>query len=430
MEFLVILILIILNGVFAMAEIAIITAGRSKLQKKLQEGDNGAQAALDLKKLPNRFLSTIQIGITLVGIFAGAYGGVTIAESFAEFLHKIPIIDLYADGIALVLVVSVITYLSLLIGELVPKRIALQNPVKIACKLAGSMVMLSKISKPLVDLLSKSTESVLKILNIKPNSEPTVSDDEIKILLSEGAKSGVFEKTEKEIVERTFKLSDRKVNTLMTPRKEIIWLEFDSSFKKVRHKIVNNPHAFYPVCRDSIDKVIGIVRTESLLTEFLADEKIDFINNLQKPIFIPESMDGLKVLEMFKKTGLHMALVVDEYGNVQGVISITDILEAIVGDIPSYDEHDEKDIVKRDDGTYLIDGLTPIDELKEYFGISKIPEERSGNFHTVGGFITNRIGSIPKTSDKIEYDSLKFEVMDMDGNRVDKVLITFLDKKN
>jgi putative hemolysin len=424
MEIIIVLLLIVLNGAFAMSEIAIVSARKSKLQKQAQEGNKNAQVALDLAKSPNRFLSTVQIGITLIGIFAGAFGGATIADSLAKQLTTIPVIAPYSEAVALTIVVSVITYLSLVIGELVPKRIALNNPEKIAITVAQPMEKLSRISYPLVSLLSISTDWVFRILRIKKSPEPTVSDEEVKILLREGMQTGVFESAEKDIVERTFRLSDKKVNTLMTPRKEIIWLDVDSSFKTIRGKITDSPHAHFPICRDTIDKVIGIVRTESLLTDFLAEEKINLKKILHKPLFIPESMDGLKVLELFKKSGIHMALVVDEYGNVQGLISLTDILEAIVGDIPTINEMEEKEITKRDDGTFLVDGLTPIDEFKDYFKIRKLPEERSGIYHTVGGFVTNNIGRIPVSGDSFELDQFRFEVMDMDGNRVDKVLIS------
>lgn len=423
MEIIIVLLLILLNGMFAMAEIAVVSARKAKLQKQAQDGNKNAQIALDLAKSPNRFLSTVQIGITLVGIFAGAFGGATIAESLAKQLATISVLAPYSDALALTIVVSLITYFSLVIGELVPKRIALNNPEKIATIVAPSMEKISHYSYPIVYLLSISTEWVFRILRIKKSTEPTVSDEEIKILLREGTQTGVFEVAEKDIVERTFRLSDKKVNTLMTPKKEIVWLDIDSSFKKIRSKITKHPHTHFPVCRDTLDKVIGIVRTESLLTNFLAEEKIDLKKILHKPLFIPENMDALKVLELFKKSGVHMALIVDEYGNVQGLLSLTDILEAIVGDIPTINELDEKEITKRDDGTFLVDGLTPIDEFKDYFKIRKLPEEKTGAFHTVGGFVTNNLGRIPVAGDSFMSEAFRFEVMDMDGNRVDKVLV-------
>ncbi len=428
MEIFIVLLLIILNGIFAMSEIAIISARKAKLQKQAQEGNKNAKAALELAKSPNRFLSTVQIGITLVGIIAGAFGGTAIAGSLAIQLATVPLFATYSEQIALTIVVSVITFLSLVIGELVPKRLALNNPEKIAALVAQPMNTLSHISSPLVSLLSFSTEWVYRSLGMKPSAEPLVSDEEIKILLAQGTQSGVFELEEKDIVERTFRLSDKKVNRLMTSRKEIVWLDIDSPFKLIRSKITKKAHSHYPVCRDTLDKVVGIVRTENLLRDFLAEEKIDLRKILHKPLYIPESMDGLKVLELFKKSGIHMALIVDEYGNVQGLISLTDILEAIVGDIPTINELEEEEIIKRGDGTFLVDGLTPIDEFKEYFKIRRLPEERSGIFHTVGGFVINNFGRIPVTGDKFELEQIRFEILDMDGNRVDKVLVVPLNK--
>ncbi len=407
-----------------MSEIAIVSSRKSRIQQQANEGNKGAKAALELVKSPNRFLSTVQIGITIVGIFAGAFGGATIADSLAQQLMLIGLSPPYSDSLSLVIVVSSITYLTLVIGELVPKRVALSNPEKIAVFIARPMNKLSVIASPLVSALGISTDLLLRFLHIKDPVGSSVTDEEVRILLREGTRVGVFELAEKDIVERTFRLSDKKVNTLMTPRKEIIWLDIDSSFKILRNKITKNHHSHYPVCRDSLDKIIGVIRTEHLLTNFLADEQIDLTKHLHKPLFIPETMDGLKVLELFKKSGIHLAIVIDEYGNVQGVLSLTDILEAIVGDIPTINELDEEQVIKRDDGTYLVDGLLPVDEFKEYFHVRKLPGERTGAFHTIGGFITYKIGSIPVSGESFELEGLKFEVLDMDRNRVDKVMIS------
>lgn len=406
-----------------MAEIAIVSARKSKLQQQANEGSKNAQAALSLAQSPSRFLSTVQIGITFIGIFAGAFGGGTIAKSLSSELRNIPVITPYADNIAIFLVVALITYLSLIIGELVPKRLALNNPENIAKFVAYPMNTLSSLASPFVSLLTISTDWILRLLQMKKSIEPTVSDEEIKMLLGEGARLGIFNVAEKDIVERTLKLSDKKINSLMTPRKEIVWLELDSPFKTLRSKIAKHPHAHFPVCRDNLDKVVGVVRAEDILTNFLLEEKIQLQKFIHKPLFVPESMDALKVLELFRKTGIHMALVIDEYGNVQGLLSLTDILEAIVGDIPSINELGEREIVKRDNGTYLVDGLVPIDEFKEYFHIRKLPEERSGVFHTIGGFVMRKLGRIPASGDKLEWGEYMFEIMDMDGNRVDKILI-------
>lgn len=423
MEIIIILLLIILNGIFAMAEIAIISARKSKLQKQADEGNRNAQTALNLAQSPGRFLSTVQIGITFVGIFAGAFGGETIAVSLSEKLSTIPLLTPYAKGISLFLVVAFITYLSLIIGELVPKRIALNNPVTIAKFVATPMNVISSLASPLVSLLTVSTDLVFRLLKIKPSSEPFVSDEEIKLLMMEGARKGIFNLAEKDIVERTLKLSDKKINSLMTSRKEIDWLDINSPLSTLKNKIAKHPHANFPVAENGLDKVVGIVGSEDILTNFLLNEKIQLQKLIHKPIFVPESMNALKVLELFRKSGIHISLVVDEYGSVQGLVSLTDILEAIVGDIPSLDELNHKEITKREDGSFLVDGLVTIDEFKEYFKIKKIPEEHSGIFHTIGGFVIYKLGFIPSSGDKFEWENYKFEIMDMDGNRIDKALI-------
>ena len=424
MEIIIVLLLIALNGVFAMAEIAIISARKSKLQQQANDGNKNAQAALDLAKSPSRFLSTVQIGITLVGIFAGAFGGATIAEDLARHLETTPLLAPYSETVALIIVVTVITYLSLIVGELVPKRLALSNPEKIAMLVARPMNRISRITSPIVSLLSISTDRMLKVIGVKDAATPAITDEEIRILLREGTQAGTFELAEKDIVERTMRLSDKKVKSFMTPRKEIVWIDIESPFKTIRNKITKKPHAHFPVCRDSLDKVVGVIRTENLLVDFLAEEKINLKKLLNKPLFIPESMDGLKLLELFKKSGIHMALVADEYGNTQGLISLTDILEEIVGDIPAINEFTEKEILRRDDGTSLVDGLVTVEEFKDYFHVKRLQGERTGTFHTIGGFVTNKIGRIPISGDDFVFGNFKFEVVDMDGNRVDKVLIS------
>lgn len=406
-----------------MVEIAVIAARKSRLLQLANEGSKRAQAALELKNSPNRFLSTVQIGITLVGILAGAFGGATIAENLAVYFETIPPIAPYSEGIGIAIVVAAITYLTLIVGELVPKRLGLSNPELIASYAARPMRILSFLSTPFVYLLSVSTDFILQILHVK-SKEEIVSAEEIRMLIKEGTRLGVFEAAETDIVERTLQLGDRKVNMLMTPRKAAVWLDIDSSFKAIRSKVAKYPHSHFPVCRDTLDKVLGVVRTEDILANFLIEERIDLRKFIHKPLFIPETTDGLKVLELFKKSGIHMALVVDEYGNVQGIISMTDILEAIVGDIPTIDELEEKEIMKRDNGTFLVDGLAPIDEFKEYFHINKLSGEKSGNYHTIGGFVMYKLNRIPVAGDNFEIESLKIEVMDMDSNRVDKILIT------
>ena len=424
MEILIVLFLILINGILAMAEIAVVSSRKSKLQQQANDGNKNAEAALELANNPNRFLSTVQIGITLVGIFAGAFGGATIAESLSLQLSQVPFLGPYSDALGLGIVVIAITYLSLIIGELVPKRVALNYPETIAAFLARPMVTLSQISSPLVSLLAVSTDFILGALRIKPSDKPSVSEEEVRMLIREGTRTGVFEVAEREIVERTLLLGDKKMNSLMTSRKEVVWLNIDSSYKITREKITKHPHSHYPVCRDSLDKVIGVVRTEDLLTNLLLEERLDLRRYIHKPLFVPESMDVLHALELFKKSGIHLALIVDEYGNVQGLLSLADVFEAIVGDIPAINELADEEIVRRDNGTWLVDGLVPIDEFKERFQIKKLPGEKTGVFHTVGGFVMHKLGRVPVSGDGFEFGEYRYEVIDMDANRVDKVIIS------
>lgn len=428
MEFAIVLLLIVLNGVFAMAEIALVSSRKSRLQKQAQEGNARAQIALELAKNPTRFLSTVQIGITFIGIFAGAFGGETVARQFASVLKHIHFLAGYSDQLALFLVVVLITYLTLIIGELVPKRIALTHPEKIAKRIARPMKVISSFAFPLVTVLTFSSDVVIRLLGIKPSTEPSVSEEEVKMLLREGTSVGVFNRAEQDIVERTFKLDDKKIISFMTPRQEIRWLDIDGTFKNLKRLIGKHPHSYFPVCKDSLDKVLGVVRTEDLLASFLMEDKFDFAKCLHKPIYVPETTEVWKVIELFKRTGIHMALVVDEYGSILGLISLADILEEIVGDIPNVDEIDDRDIMKTKDGSYLVDGLISIEDFKAYFKIHKLPEEQTGDFHTVGGFIMEQLGRMPNEDDRFESSGLRFQVVDMDGNRVDKVLITRLNK--
>ncbi|QQG44606.1 MAG: HlyC/CorC family transporter [Candidatus Roizmanbacteria bacterium] len=428
MEIFFILLLIVLNGIFAMAEIAIVTARKSRLQHKANEGDKNAKIALDLANNPIRLLSTIQIGITSIGIFAGVFGGATIAESLSKQFDVFPFLDPYSDALALTIVVAVITYLTLVIGEIVPKRLALSNPEKVASFIAGPMNFLSNFSSPLVTLLSISTDWIMKLLRIKSLKEAPISEEEIRALIKEGARIGILKLAEKDILERIFKVADKKVNKLMTPRNDIVWIDIDDTFESIRNKIVSDTHSYYPVCRGSLDKVIGLIRTEDILSDFLVEGKINLNNVLLKPLFVPESTDTLHVLEQFKKTGVHMALIVDEYGSIQGLVWLQDILEAIVGEIPKAEKEEEKDIVKREDGSYLVDGLVTIDEFKDYFKIKKIPGEKSNNFHSIGGLVMTKVGRIPVAGDSFEMEPFRFEVIDMDANRVDKVLVIPLSK--
>lgn len=423
-EILIVLLLIILNGIFAMSEIAIITARKSRLKQLAHDGNKNAQAALELSQSPNRFLSTTQIGMTFIGIFAGAFGEKTITANVAEYFKTVPLISPYSETLALALVVAVLTYFTLIVGELVPKRIGLNSPEKIAKIFAMPMSLISKIASPLISILSESTDFLLRILRIQSKEDPMVSEEEVRMLIREGTRAGVFQIAEKDIVERTFSMSDKKVQSLMVHRGEIVYLDVDNTFAGLKKKIVKRPHSYYPVVKVSLDKILGVIRTEDILTNFLIEGKIDLRKHLHKPLYVPEGTTGLKVLELFKKSGIHVALVIDEYGSVQGLVSLNDILEAIVGDIPTINQLEEKEFIKREDGSFLVDGAVPIDEFKDHFNIKKLPSEKTGLFHTIGGFVMDRIGRIPISGDKFEIDNFRIEVMDMDGHRVDKILVS------
>lgn len=423
MEMVVIFILILVNGLFAMAEIAIVSARKSRLQHMADQGDVKAKKALELANNPNRLLSTVQIGITFVGIFAGAFGAETLAKPISLLISPVPIIGNYGDQIAFLMIVSIITYLSLVVGELVPKRIALTNPEKIASLVSFPIQAISSISKPLIDVLSVSTEWVLRVFGVKTPPDLPISEEEVKFLIREGARVGIFNLAERDIVERTFRLADQKVNMLMTSRNEIVWLNLDSSESDLRKKIAHSAYSYLPVCHGKLDKVMGVIRTKELLTHFLETDTLDVTKLMHKAIFLPESTNALNVLELFKKSGVHVAMIVDEYGNIIGLISITDILEALVGDIPTIDEVEDRTIVERKDGSWLVDGLTPVDELKDYFKLRKIPDEKNGQFQTIGGFVMYKLGRIPVAGDTFDLDTLRVEVIDMDGNRVDKLLV-------
>jgi len=423
MDLLIILSLIIVNGLFAMAEIAIVSSRKSKLQYMADQGDIKAIKALELAKNPNRFLSTVQVGITFVGIFAGAFGAETVARPLAGFVARAPIVQPYSEAIAIFFVVSFITFLSLILGELVPKRIALTNPEKIAALVSFPTQALSKASKPIIDILSVSTDWTLRLLGVKAVVEMPVTEEEVKMLIREGARVGIFNLAERDIVERTFRLADQRVVTLMTPRNDMVWIDIDGTPAQLRKKLAKSAYSYLPVSHKKLDTVIGVVRTKELLRHFWETGMFDTQSLMHKPIFVPENLNALKVLETFKKAGIHVAVVVNEYGHISGLISITDILEAIVGDIPTLDEIEEKAITARKDGSYLVDGLTLIEEFKEYFDIQKLPNEKSGQFHTIGGFIMHALNKVPSTGDVLDSIGLHFEIVDMDGNRVDKILV-------
>ena len=423
LEILFIFLLILANGIFSMSEIAVLSARKARLQQWAEEGDAKARAALDLAGSPNLFLPTIQVGITLVGVLTGALGGATIADRLAAAIAEIPQLAPYSTTIALSVVVIVLTYLSLVIGELVPKRVALNRPEAIASVVAKPMQLLSVIASPVVRLLGGSTDLVLKILGIRLSQEPPITEEEIKVLIDQGTMAGIFEETEQTMVERVFRLADRRVGVLMTPRKKVVWLDINDSAEKIRRKITKSKHSRYPVCHSRLGNVLGVVHVRDLLTRNLAGHRFDLRSSLHDPLFVHESTHVFKVMEHFREAGTQIALVIDEYGTIEGLVTLNDILEAIIGDIPSLNEEEEPRVTQREDGSFLVDGMLPVDELKELFHIRVLPGEEEDYFRTLGGFIMDYLKRIPAAGDKFECCGLRFEVMDMDGHRVDKVLI-------
>ncbi len=430
-EIIFIILLIIANGIFAMSEIAIISARKAKLKQLVNEGNINAKIALELANSPNRFLSTIQIGITLIGIFAGALGGATVAEELKIFIQSVPMLDIlipYSGSISMVIVVLGITYISLVIGELVPKRLAMHNTEKIACMVANPMRTMSLIVSPAVNLLSSSTDIIFKIVGIKLVKESSISEDEIKILIDEGIKTGTFEIAERDMIEHIFRLSDQRVSALLTPRNDIVFLDIDDSPEQIKRKMVDSGLSRFPLCQNGLDNILGIIQVKDILSKDIlcndlpCKDMIEEIKkSLRKPLFVPESTHVLRVLELFKQSGIHMALIVDEYGSVQGLITLNDILEEIVGDIPTAEELADPEAIKREDGSWLLGGMLSIDKFKEIFHINKLPGE--GNYHTLAGFVLSQMGKIPSAGNYFEWSGLRFEVVDMDKNRIDKILV-------
>ena len=422
-QFVLVLLLIMINGVFAMYELAMVSSRKIRLQQRAEDGDKAAKAALDLIKHPNRLLSTVQIGITLVGIFSGALGGATLAEHLTPLIAKIPVLEPYSEGIALVLVVLTITYLSLVVGELIPKRLALSAPENIAAALAIPMRWLSKFASPVVWLLSVSTDLGVRLLGVKPTKEPPITEEEIKLLIEQGTQVGVFEEAEQDIVQSVFRLGDRRVDQIMTPHTEIVWLDLDDPLEENIQKALDARFTRFPVGEGSLDNVQGVLLSKDLLVESMKGNEIDLKSMLHSPLYVPESMPALIAMEEIRNSGLLSALVVDEFGGILGMVTPLDILKAIVGEIPHQGANQEPLIVQRADGSWLVDGLIQVDELKDILNIDMLPEEARIGYQTLGGLMMSRLGNIPSAGQYFDWEGVRFEVVDMDGRRVDKVMI-------
>ena len=411
---------------FFNVRIALVSSRKSRLEAFARNGDKQAKAALDLANSPNRFLSTVQIGITLIGILTGVYSGDKITSDLEAMLGTLPLVSPYKHSLAVGLVVLLITFLSLVLGELVPKRIGMSNPEGIAKFVAKPMNVLSRITSPFIALLSLASDLLIRILNIKPN-ESSVTEEEIKSLIQEGTTGGVFEEIEQEIVHNVFQLGDRRVTSLMTNRQEIVWLDIEDSVEENKTKVFETKHAVYPLCRGTVDNVLGLIYIKDLIGEDV-DERLASLQALKRePVYLPESNRAYQALEKFKEHRVFFGIIVDEYGGLMGVVTMHDIMDALVGDISEEDEY-ETEIIKRDDGTYLIDAQLPFDDFVQYFEVNVHENERKElvGFNTLGGFALHILEDIPETGERFRWKHFDFEIIDMDKSRIDKILV----KKN
>jgi putative hemolysin len=418
-ECIVVLALILVNGFFAMAEMAIVSSRKARLKQAADEGNKAAAAAYKLAEDPNLFLSTAQTGIAFAGIFAGAFGGSTIAGRIVPYVE--PYLHTYAYAVSFGTVVAVITFLSVAFGELVPKRLALLHPEAIAMATVGTLRLATRLFTPFVKLLSFTTDLVMRLAPHKDPEEPTVTDAEIKDLMEQGTESGHFHEAEAEIVTMALRLGDRRDSSLMTPRAVMDFLDVDEPDEMTRRKIIESPHSRFPLAQGGLEHVLGIVQVKDLLASLLAREKIDLKASVQAVPFIPQNAAALKALELFKSSGAAMAIVVDEYGAITGLLTLNDILEALVGDIADADDEEDAGAIKRDDGSWLVDGILPIDQLRHLLEMNE--HLLDGEHNTVAGFMLTHLNRIAKVADHVEVEGYRFEVVDMDGRRIDKVLV-------
>ncbi len=419
------MVLLLLNGIFSMSEMAIISARKGRLQHLANQGNKGAAAALELAGNPGTFLSTVQVGITLVGIVAGAFGGATLSEDLTPHLAEIEWMRPHAETFSFVFVVAVITYFSLVVGELIPKRIALHSAEGVAVLMARPMKILAAVVSPLVKVLEGSTNGMLRIFGLMDKSDPPITEEEIKLLVEQGTRAGVFETAERDVIHRALQLTDRRISELMVPRTSMVWLDLDDPREKAIEIIRESRHSRYPVVQGSPDNVIGILRAKDALNYLLSGNQLELENVLLTPVFVPESMPAFRVLEVFRESGRQLALVADEYGGVEGLVTVSDILQALVGDLRSIDHAEDPMLVQREDGSWLVDASIGFTDLRRSLSIPESPQENQ-TYDTVAGFIMHHLQKIPQISDHFEWRGFRFEVMDMDRHRIDRVLVSKL----
>ncbi|SRR5579875_311930 len=422
-ELAIILSLILTNGVFAMSEIAIVSARKARLEKWAKEGNEKAGVALSLANSPDSFLATIQVGISGTAILTGVFGGATVAEYLAGVLAAAPVLKPYSRGLAMAAVVLAITYASLILGELAPKRVALLNAERIACAVAVPMTWLSRVTAPVVRLLSASTDFVLALIGARASAEPPLTSEEIKLLIDQGAQQGVFAASEHDLVKSVLRLGARSVTALMTPRTELVCVDVNDPPDKVLSVLVSAQPTRVLVVDGDHDHIRGYVRVKHLLAQPAGDRGLDLPGLLEEPLYLPETKSSLEALEMFKKTGVHIAVVLDEFGGVLGVVTMTDLLKAIVGELPVAGVAGDPRAVERTDGTWLFDGRLPVDQFKEMVRLASLPDEERAHFQTLGGFVMHQVGRVPAVGDQFQAGGLMFRVISMNGNRLGKVAV-------
>jgi putative hemolysin len=421
---LIILTLVLINGAFAMSEIAIVSSRRPRLAQLAGEGSAGARHALALADQPTRFLSSVQVGITSIGILSGAIGEVGIASRIRIGLEQVPVLAPYAEKLSLAIMVIVVTYVSLILGELVPKRLAMTHPERIATVIARPMDLLARIGQPLVSLLSVSTDAILRVLGVRATKQPAVTLEEIRILFQQGTAEGVLEPGESEMVTNVLNLDDRHVGAALTPRSEVVFLDTRDPQDRIREKLRQDPHPVLPLCDGGLDRVLGFVRSTRVLDQMLDNSVLDLPKLAEAALFVPESMTLMSLLEHFKRTHLPVALVVDEFGSVEGLVSLTDVISAIVGDLPT-ESNEERAIVRREDGSWLLDGALDLETVARTIGADALlANDARQHYHTLGGLVMLATKRIPRTGDVFQRGGFRFEVVDMDGHRVDRVLVS------
>lgn len=424
MDIALLLFLILLNGILAMSEIAVVSSRKARLQKLVDDDSPGAQSALALNNAPANFLSTVQVGITTVGILSGAIGETALVDPLTVWLTNFALIEPFARGIGLTVVVVGLTYFSVVVGELVPKQLGLLAPEKTASLIAPSMDMMARLAAPLVWLLSASSSFLLRLIGATRIKGSPVTDDEIKVLMEQGFEAGVFHESERAIVSNVLRLDDQRISAIMSHRNDIYLLDLSEPEDKIRNRIAESPYTRLVVCRDGLDHIVGILRTADILKDALTGKPLAIEPFLRPPLYVPEGVSTTHLLENFRKSRQQCALIIDEYGELQGLATLTDVLSSIIGELPSSDAQEEQDVVTRKDGSLLIDGSVTIERLKFVLGNDKgLPCEEENAFNTLGGFVMCRLGRVPQVADFFETAGYRFEVIDMDKNRVDKVLV-------